>query len=58
MGCALMSRATPEAKQRFSIFYTVPTRWADNDIYGHANNVVYYAWFDTVVNRFLIKRAA
>jgi acyl-CoA thioester hydrolase len=50
-----MFRATPEVKQRFSIFYTVPTRWADNDIYGHANNVVYYAWFDTVVHRFLIE---
>jgi acyl-CoA thioester hydrolase len=32
----------------------VPTRWADNDLYGHVNNVVYYAWFDTVINRFLI----
>jgi acyl-CoA thioester hydrolase len=32
----------------------MPTRWMDNDVYGHVNNVVYYAWFDTVVNRFLI----
>jgi acyl-CoA thioester hydrolase len=32
------------------------TRWADNDIYGHINNVLYYAWFDTVVNRTLIAR--
>ncbi len=31
------------------------TRWADNDVYGHVNNVVYYQWFDTVVNEFLIK---
>jgi acyl-CoA thioester hydrolase len=31
------------------------TRWMDNDAYGHVNNVVYYAWFDTAVNRFLIE---
>ncbi len=34
---------------------TVQTRWADNDIYGHVNNVTYYAYFDTVVNNFLIE---
>lgn len=34
---------------------TVPTRWADNDIYGHVNNVTYYAYFDTVVNNYLIE---
>ena len=34
----------------------LPTRWADNDMYGHVNNVVYYAYFDTVVNRLLITR--
>lgn len=32
----------------------LPTRWRDNDIYGHMNNVVYYALFDTVANQFLI----
>jgi acyl-CoA thioester hydrolase len=31
------------------------TRWSDNDIYGHVNNVVYYSWFDSVVNRYLIE---
>jgi len=50
-----MSRAVPARRESFALFYGVPTRWADNDIYGHANNVVYYAWFDTVVNRFLIE---
>jgi len=35
-------------------FLTIPTRWNDNDIYGHVNNAVYYFYFDTVVNRFLI----
>jgi acyl-CoA thioester hydrolase len=32
----------------------VPTRWQDNDVYGHVNNVVYYGWFDTVVNDWMI----
>lgn len=33
---------------------TITTRWADNDAYGHVNNTVYYAWFDTAVNEWLI----
>jgi acyl-CoA thioester hydrolase len=33
----------------------IPTRWADNDVYGHVNNVEYYAFFDTVINAFLIR---
>lgn len=45
-----------DAKQRsdFQYFHTIQTRWMDNDAYGHVNNVVYYSWFDTVVNQFLI----
>ncbi|HBO13275.1 MAG TPA: thioesterase, partial [Halieaceae bacterium] len=39
----------------YRVFYPVSTRWADNDIYGHVNNVVYYAWFDSAVNRYLIE---
>jgi acyl-CoA thioester hydrolase len=35
-------------------FLPIPTRWMDNDVYGHVNNVVYYSYFDTVVNRMLI----
>ena len=35
-------------------FLTIPTRWADNDVYGHVNNVEYYAFFDTVINKWLI----
>ena len=50
-----MSRPEPASRTLFQRFYPVPTRWADNDIYGHANNVAYYAWFDTVVNQFLIE---
>jgi acyl-CoA thioester hydrolase len=33
----------------------LPTRWADNDVYGHVNNVEYYAFFDTVINAWLIR---
>ncbi len=39
----------------FSIFVPVQTRWHDNDVYGHVNNVVYYTWFDTAVNGLLIR---
>jgi acyl-CoA thioester hydrolase len=35
----------------------LPTRWADNDLYGHVNNATYYGFFDTVVNSYLIERA-
>jgi acyl-CoA thioester hydrolase len=38
----------------FPHFLSIPTRWMDNDIYGHVNNVVYYAFFDTVINEYLI----
>src|SRR5260221_12703082 len=37
-------------------FQTITTRWKDNDVYGHVNNVEYYSFFDTVINTFLIKR--
>jgi acyl-CoA thioester hydrolase len=45
---------TPESRDRFPHFLAIPTRWMDNDVYGHVNNVVYYAYFDTVINRYLI----
>ncbi len=44
-----------ETRARFPHFLTIPTRWMDNDIYGHVNNVVYYAYFDTVINEYLIR---
>jgi acyl-CoA thioester hydrolase len=47
-------RDTP--RSAFPHFTALPTRWADNDIYGHVNNVVYYSYFDTAVNAFLIER--
>lgn len=37
-------------------YTTIQTRWQDNDVFGHVNNVVYYAWFDTAVNGWLIDR--
>ncbi len=40
----------------FAHLAEMPTRWMDNDIYGHVNNVTYYSYFDTAVNRFLIER--
>jgi acyl-CoA thioester hydrolase len=36
-------------------FLAIPTRWMDNDVYLHVNNVVYYSYFDTVINRYLIE---
>ncbi|WP_308494462.1 acyl-CoA thioesterase [Duganella levis] len=42
-------------RDQFRHFLTIPTRWMDNDIYGHVNNVVYYSYFDTAVNQFLIE---
>jgi acyl-CoA thioester hydrolase len=39
-------------------FHAITTRWMDNDAYGHVNNVVYYSWFDTVVNELLIRHGA
>jgi acyl-CoA thioester hydrolase len=53
-----VSRQPPPTRAGFRLFQPMPTRWMDNDAYGHVNNVVYYAWFDTVVNRFLIDSGA
>ncbi len=47
-------RPIPEPRSAYQAFVPITTRWADNDIYGHVNNVVYYAWFDTAVNSHLI----
>ena len=42
-------------RAEFRHFLSIPTRWHDNDAYGHINNVVYYEFFDTAVNRFLMQ---
>ncbi|MBE9605176.1 acyl-CoA thioesterase [Acetobacteraceae bacterium H6797] len=44
-----------ETRADYRWFLEIPTRWADNDAYGHVNNVVYYNYFDTVVARFLLQ---
>ena len=49
-----MSRQEPEHRTAYHYFRRITTRWMDNDVYGHVNNVVYYAYFDTVVNAYLV----
>ena len=49
-----MPKPTPDTLDGYPHSLVIPTRWADNDVYGHINNAVYYFYFDTVVNRFLI----
>ena len=49
-----MTRPTPNTLESYPHRLTIQTRWNDNDIYGHVNNSVYYFYFDTVVNRWLI----
>jgi acyl-CoA thioester hydrolase len=50
-----MSSKHTGTRDDYRHFLTIPTRWMDNDVYGHINNVVYYSFFDTVVNEFLIR---
>ncbi len=52
------TRPAPEPRSAYPVFWTIPTRWEDNDTYGHVNNVVYYSWFDTAVNAHLIEQGA
>jgi acyl-CoA thioester hydrolase len=46
--------AADEGRDAFPHALAIPTRWKDNDVYGHVNNVDYYAYFDTVINQYLI----
>jgi acyl-CoA thioester hydrolase len=48
------TRPPPPRRADFRWFHSIGSRWMDNDVYGHVNNVVYYSWIDTAVNRFLI----
>ena len=52
-----MNNTPPRSREAYAWFDPMPTRWADNDVYGHVNNVAYYGFFDTAVNRFLIGEA-
>jgi len=53
-----MTRPAPHARAEYPHHHPTPTRWADNDVYGHVNNVTYYAYFDTAVNAYLAARGA
>ena len=50
-----MSREPLKGRGAYPIWRELDTRWADNDAYGHVNNVVHYQWFDTAVNAWLIE---
>lgn len=54
----MSDRPTAHARAQYRHFLPIQTRWSDNDAYGHVNNVVYYSWFDTVVNEYLIAAGA
>jgi acyl-CoA thioester hydrolase len=49
------TRQAPNRRDQYRHFHPITTRWMDNDAYGHVNNVVYYSWFDTVVNEYLVR---
>jgi acyl-CoA thioester hydrolase len=53
-----MEKPSPLTAADFAHFSEITTRWIDNDVYGHINNVVYYEFFDTVVNGYLIAQGA
>ena len=50
-----MSKNGVPGREDYKVFYPISTRWSDNDIYGHVNNVTYYSYFDTAANRYLIE---
>lgn len=50
-----MPEKTIERRSNYQKFLTIPTRWMDNDVYGHVNNVIYYSYFDTVINEYLMR---
>jgi acyl-CoA thioester hydrolase len=51
-----VSRETPAAHSEFKVWQSFTTRWADNDAYGHVNNTVFYQWFDSAVNAWLVQQ--
>ncbi|MEO7760481.1 MAG: thioesterase family protein [Casimicrobiaceae bacterium] len=50
-----MDPPADDSRRAYLHFLAIPTRWMDNDTYGHVNNVVYYSYFDTVINEYLIR---
>jgi len=51
----MSTRVEPKRIDYYAKFFLLSTRWNDNDIYGHLNNVIYFELFDTAINRFLIE---
>ena len=51
-----MSREAAASRSEFKVWRRFTTRWADNDAYGHVNNAVFYHWFDSAVNRWLVEQ--
>lgn len=58
MKTAAADKPEPSPRTAYRAFRTIGTRWSDNDVYGHVNNVIYYSWFDTAVNGHLIEQGA
>ena len=52
-----MNKEKEIKRKDYKVFYPISTRWMDNDIYGHINNVTYYSYFDTAANKYLIENA-
>lgn len=50
-----MAAKQAPSREHFRTFTAIDTRWMDNDVYGHVNNVTYYSYFDTAVNRYLVE---
>ena len=51
-----MNRRPAASRAEFKVWRRFTTRWADNDAYGHVNNTVYYEWFDSAVNGWLVEQ--
>jgi acyl-CoA thioester hydrolase len=52
----MVSRELPASRAEFRAWRTFTTRWADNDAYGHVNNTVFYQWFDSAVNAWMVEQ--
>lgn len=50
----MVERSLPRGRDTYRSFTSITTRWGDNDVYGHVNNPVFYAWFDSAVNQWLV----
>lgn len=55
-GNGMQERPQSRPRSYYKAWRTIPTRWMDNDVYGHVNNVVFYSWFDTAVNAWLVEQ--